>query len=172
MNPERCFIRYYKKYVSHCPPISERKNNSFYLTPLKKPKNDVWCSNVPVGHSTLGKTVSRLCSMAGIQGHKTNHSLRVTTATRLFHAWVDEQLIMKRTGHRSLDGVRLYKRVSNEQDREISEILNNAENTPVKKPKMEKSGIDEGHISVSKVPLTLNISNCSNITISVGDHQK
>ena len=110
--------------------------------------------------------------MAGIQGHQTNHSLRVTTATRLFHAGVDEQLIMKCTGHRSLDGVRLYKRVSNEQDREISEMLNNAENAPVKKPKMEKSGIDEGHISVSKAPLTLNISNCSNITISVGDHQK
>ena len=125
-----------------------------------------------VGHNTLGKTVSRLCSIAGIQGHMTNHSLRVTTATILFDAGMDEQLIMTRTGHRSLDGVYLYKRVSNEQDREISEILNNAENTPVKKPKMEKSGIDEGHISVSKVPLTLNISNCSNITISVGDHQK
>ena len=49
MNPERCFIRYYEKYVSHCPPISERKSNSFYLTPLKKPKNDVWYSTVPVG---------------------------------------------------------------------------------------------------------------------------
>ena len=70
--------------------------------------------------------------MAGIQGHTMNHSLRVTTATILFHAGVDEQLIMKCTGHRSLDGVCLYKRVLNEQDREISEILNNAENTPVK----------------------------------------
>ena len=97
------------------------------LTPLKKPKNDVWYSTVPVGHNTSGETVSRLCSMAGIQGHKTNHSLRVTTATRLFHAGVDEQLAMKRTGHRSLDGVHLYKRVSNEQDREISEILNSAQ---------------------------------------------
>ena len=78
---------------------------------------------MPVGHNTLGKTASRLCSMAGIQGHKLNHSLRVTTATRLFHAGVDEQLIMKDTGHRSLDVVHLYKRVSNEQHREISEIL-------------------------------------------------
>ena len=127
---------------------------------------------MPVGHNTLGETVSRLSSKAGIQGHKTNHFLRVTTATRLFHAGVDEQLTMKRTGHRSLDGVCLYKRVSNEQDREISEILNSVENIPVKKSKMEKSGIDEGHYSVSKTPLTLNISNCSNITISVVDHQK
>ena len=79
---------------------------------------------------------------------------------------------MKCTGHRSLDGVRLYKRVSNEQDREISEILNSAENIPVKKPIMEESGINEGHYSVSKTPLTLNILNCSNITISVVDHQK
>ena len=143
MSPERCRSQYYEKYVSICPPISERKSNSFYLTPLKKPKNDVWYSTVPVGHNTLRKTVSHLCSMAGIQRHTTNHSLRVTTATILFHAGVDEQLIMKHTGHRSLDGVCLYKRVLNEQDREISEILNNAENTPVKKPKMENTGIDE-----------------------------
>ena len=30
---------------------------------------------------------------AGIPGHFTNHSLRVTSATRLFEAHVDEQLI-------------------------------------------------------------------------------
>ncbi len=44
---------------------------------------------------------------AGFQGHYTNHSLRVTAATRLFDAQIDEQLIdeqlnMNRTGHSSL----------------------------------------------------------------------
>ena len=67
---------------------------------------------MPVGHNTLSQTVSRLCKTAGIPRFKTNHSLRVTTATRLFQSGIDEQLIMDRTGHRSIDGIRRYKRVS------------------------------------------------------------
>jgi integrase len=39
-----------------------------------------------------------------LKGRYTNHSLRATTATRLYQAGVEEQLIMERTGHRSLDG--------------------------------------------------------------------
>ena len=46
------------------------------------------------------------------------------TATRLYQAGVDEQLIMERTGHRSLDGVRSYKRTSQEQQVTLSDIMN------------------------------------------------
>ena len=65
-----------------------------------------------------------MCADVGIQGFKTNNSLRVTTATRLFQAGVDEQLIMKRTGHRSLDGIHLYKRISSDQEEKVSQVLN------------------------------------------------
>ena len=53
-----------------------------------------------------------MCNDAGIEGYRTNHSLRATNATRLFSAGADEQLIMEKTGHRSVDGVRSYKRTS------------------------------------------------------------
>ena len=59
--------------------------------------------------------VKKMYADANITGYKTNHSLRATTATRLYHAGVDEQLIMERTGHRSLDGVISYKRTSDNQ---------------------------------------------------------
>lgn len=55
------------------------------------------------------KTVSQMCQIAGITGFKTNHSSRVTAATRLFQAGVNEQLIMKGTRKQSVDGVRKYK---------------------------------------------------------------
>ena len=89
-NPSRCFIAMYKKYVYHCLPQSERKTNAFYLTPLKKPKSEIWFSTVSVGHNTLSNTVQHICQAAGVNGFKTNHSLRVTTATRLFRAEVDK----------------------------------------------------------------------------------
>ena len=50
--------------------------------------------------------MARLCKAAEIDGFKTNHCLQATTATRLFHHNVDEQLIMERTGYRSIDGVK------------------------------------------------------------------
>ncbi|XP_011405518.1 PREDICTED: uncharacterized protein KIAA1958-like [Amphimedon queenslandica] len=108
----KCFIQYYQIYIKHCPPLALEKDSAFYLTPLKKAKGDLWYSCVPVGHNTLRTTMSSVCSLAGIDGFITNHSLRVMAATRLFQACVDEQLIMKRTGHRSIDGVRTYKSVS------------------------------------------------------------
>ena len=51
-------------------------------------------------------------------------SLRATATSRLYHCGVDEQLIMERTGHRSLEGVRSYKRTSNTQRENLSSILN------------------------------------------------
>ena len=52
-----------------------------------------------------------------------NHSLRATAATRSYRAGVDEQLIMDKTGHRSLEGVRSYKRTNMEQQENMSDIL-------------------------------------------------
>lgn len=83
----------FETFIQHCP--KERHNDSFYLTPLKKPKGQIWYSKTPLGHNTLSQTVRRLCQAAGI----TNHSLRVTSATRLFQSGMDEQLITSRTGH-------------------------------------------------------------------------
>ena len=79
----------------------------------------------PIGHDTLSKTLPRLYKSAGIQGYKTNHSLRASAATRLYRSGIDEQLVMERTGHRSLEGVKNYK--------SLSDVLN-------MEPRMEVSG--------------------------------
>ena len=65
-----------------------------------------------------------MCKLAGIHGHKTNHSLRATATSRLDQAGIDEQLVMEVTGHRSLEGVRSYKRTSDTQREVLSDILN------------------------------------------------
>ena len=44
----------------------------------------------------------------------------------MFQDGVDEQLIMSIIGHRSIEGVRAYKRISDEQ--RMEHILNNATN--------------------------------------------
>ena len=129
-NPARCFVRLFKLYQSKLP--KDRPSNVFYFQPLKNPTPDCWFSKKPIGHNALDGTVARLCQGAKIPGYRTNHSLRATAATRLFHASVDEQLIMERTGHRSLEGVRSYKRTSDDQREALSDILNSG----TKKPKL------------------------------------
>ena len=53
---------------------------------------------------------------------QTDHSLRATAVTR-HQSGVDEQLIMERTRHRSLESVCSYKRTSDTQFQALSDIL-------------------------------------------------
>ena len=122
-NPDRCFVQIFKKYSGLCP--SDRPDGAFYLTPLKIPKEDCWFSCVPIGRNKL----STMCKLAGIGGFKTNHSLRATAATRLYSSGVDEQLVMERTRHRSIEGICSYKRISGEQQETVSDILSNCKKT-------------------------------------------
>ena len=78
---------------------------------------------------SLGRIISRICKEADIGGYKTNHSLRATAATRLYQSGVDEQLVMERTRHRSLEDVRSYKRTSDTQCQALSDILNCSKKT-------------------------------------------
>ena len=60
--------------------------------------------------------------------------LTTTAATRSYQAGLDKQLIMETTGHQNLDGIRYYKRTSDEQQQVVSDILFSA-----KKPRNECS---------------------------------
>ena len=120
-DPDRCFVKLFKLYLSLCP--EDAPSDAFYLQPLKKPSPTCWFSKQATGHMKLDSTVCRLCTKAGIKGHKTNHSLRATATSRLYQAGVDEQLVMERTGHRSVEGVRSYNRTSEEQRLALSDIM-------------------------------------------------
>ena len=104
---DRCFVRLFQKYQQLTP--VNKPSHAFYVQPLRNPTPSCWYSKKPLGYHTLSNTVYRA---AGIHGYKTNHSLRATAATRLFESGVDEQLIMERTGHRSVDGVRSYQTIN------------------------------------------------------------
>ena len=100
---KRCVVRLFLKYIPKWP--QGAPDTAFYLQPLSKYNESVWYSRKPVGHIKLASTVKKLRTQAGVDGYKTNHSLQMTAATRLFQAGCDEQLIMDVTGHRSANGV-------------------------------------------------------------------
>ena len=91
-NKERCFIRLFKRYRSLCP--SDAPEHAFYLQPARSPTESCWYSSKPLGHTPLGKTVSRLCQTAGITGYKTNHSLPVYTSVVLRNNLLWRELVI------------------------------------------------------------------------------
>ena len=64
-----------------------------------------------------------MCQEAGVDGKKTNHSLRATGATQLYQSGVPEKLIQERTGHRSLEALRVYERTNKAQHKAVSSTL-------------------------------------------------
>ena len=70
---------------------------------------------------------------AKITGRKTNHSLRATGASELYHAGVPEKIIQEPTGHLSLTGLRNYERTSDKQQKAVSHILQSKQTTTFQK---------------------------------------
>ncbi|ESO91791.1 hypothetical protein LOTGIDRAFT_163153 [Lottia gigantea] len=93
----------------------------------------------PVGQNTLAKTVKRMCTAVGFEGFYTNHSLSATCAARLHQNGVEDQLIRRRTGHKS-NAIDNYKRTSNKQDAMISCLVQGS-----RKRKLETCEEPESH---------------------------
>ena len=56
----------------------------------------------------------------------TNHSFCATGATTLFQAEVPERIIEKTKCHRSLESLRTYERISNNQQKAVSQVMDSA----------------------------------------------
>ncbi len=110
-NIERNIVRLYKKYVSLLP--QDPKSPALYKYSLARGRRSghMWFTDKPLGINTVMKTVKSMMNKIGAEGHFTNHSLRVSAATRMFSSGIEEQIVKEHTGHRS-DAVRAYKRTS------------------------------------------------------------
>lgn len=115
--------------------VGSLKGNCFYRRPLDS-KNGVKFGEQPIGVNKLSSIMKTMCADAGVEGYFTNHSGKRTCATTLYQAGIPEQEIMYRTGHRSVESVRKYKRAADDMLKDISNVLE-PEAIPVKKMRCE-----------------------------------
>ena len=120
LGSHRCPVAILGRYFSLLP--IERTCKSLYLMLKKKFSPNCWYQDRPVGINKLQSVVRDVCAKAGLPGHYTNHSLRATAATRLYHNNFDEQIIQEFTGCRSI-AVREYKRTSDSQLKSASSCI-------------------------------------------------
>ena len=151
-NTDRCPIKIYQKYINLLP--EKRDESSFYFQPLSKPKPHMWFSLQSAGHNKLEGVVKGIMSAAGSVGNFSNHSLRASTATRLYRAGVSDQLIKEQTGHRS-NAIESYKRTSDIQKRNVSRVISGQPTTDVQR--MEDRNVK------TNIGFPYNLINCDNI---------
>ena len=119
-NVERCPVRLIMKYLSLL--LQDRRCKAFFLQPKKKFTDQCYYLDRPAGENRLRDTIKEVCKNVKLPGFYSNHSLRSTSCTRMYHCNIDEQLIMEITGHRSLS-VRSYKRTCWDQRKFASNCL-------------------------------------------------
>ena len=122
---DRCHVVVLDKYFSKLPACAW-DHDTFYLRPLGKvPEipDAPWFTAVPVGKNILSKMVKTMCEEASIIGKRSNHSLRASGITKLFQSGVPEKVIQDCSEHRSIDGLRKYERISEEQQANACRVL-------------------------------------------------
>ena len=122
-NPEQCFVRLFKRYNSLCPKKPARQC-LLCVTPIKSQ-----AYMLVLTCSSWTQQVEK-CSCRHVQASSypgvpyKPFPLSNCSYTCLYQTGVDEQMVMERTGHRSLEGVWTYKWTSKQQCAAISDILN------------------------------------------------
>ena len=84
-----------------------------YLRPTRTTPHDpdaAWYENVPVGKNSLSTMVKDMCGEAN------------NRCNNLVSENVPEWIVQKVTGHRSLETLRSYERISVSQNQEVSKI--------------------------------------------------
>ena len=119
---ERCHVYLLDLYLSKLP-VEAFQEDHLYMRPLlavPPAAYTPWFVKTKLGQNACTRMVKEMAEAAGL---KSNHSLRVTTATTLFSKGVPEKLVQERTGHRFLSALRMYERTSAEQEQSVSNLL-------------------------------------------------
>ena len=107
-------------------PREAHKKDTFYLrvkAALLAEAEDPWFTAVPVGRNVLGQMMKAMATEEKLEKAVTNHSLRSYGISKTFRGDVPEKLIMEKSGHRSLEGVRQYERTSALQEVQVCKVL-------------------------------------------------
>ena len=143
-----CHVKLLDMYIARL--LDETKSKDcFYFTPLQKQPDDPtkpWFFTVPVGWNKLDRMVKEMFEEVNTPG-KSNHSLRVTGATHMYKHGIQEKPIQSRTGHKSVEALRVYEWPGVEQHREAWEALADITNISAEKQLI--------HLPKSKLPSVL-----------------
>lgn len=135
-NDDRNPIKLYKLYASKRPTGFSRVDDPFYVAPRTTDLTDQWYIKLPVGERKMSTMLKTMAVQGGLDKEKrlTNHSARKHLVQKLRDCGVAPTDIMQVSGHKNIQSILTYSAMSENQQKECSNILSNS-HTNINKPK-------------------------------------
>ncbi|XP_019616227.1 PREDICTED: LOW QUALITY PROTEIN: uncharacterized protein KIAA1958-like [Branchiostoma belcheri] len=124
--PSVCPVNLYREYRKRRPMTQMHPTAPFYLgiNQARKCDAEVWFINSPMGKNKIGNIMSTMAGKGGLSGRKVNHSARKTMAVQtLVAADLPPTRIVQLSGHKNLQSVNSYSCATEEQQKEMSDII-------------------------------------------------
>lgn len=132
--PEFCPVRLYYMLISKR--STNIKTDRLFLTPnptWNTPQTLGWFKNIPVGRNKLSKWTKEAAVRTGLNTKDkkiTNHSLRATAVSNLAKAGIEEQQLIKITGHNRAGSIKPYLQMDSNHHSTIINALRNGSKEP------------------------------------------
>ena len=134
-----CPVEAYKVYSSKRPRSMMDSDSPFYVAcrtvQLHDPEKEIWFINQRVGQKKLGKMMKMMQTEGKLNPAKrlTNHSARKHLVQKLRDSDVAPTDIMQISGHKNIQSVMTYSKMSDKQHRLCSDILSNSTTSKIHK---------------------------------------
>ena len=103
-----------------------------------------WFYAVLVGRNVIAEMTKKISVVGKLEKHFTKHSLRVYGVTKLYNSNVPKKVIMERSGHCSMEGLRKYEWTNILQDVQACRALKSGHNKPASSTSVEHNISSEG----------------------------
>ena len=131
-----CPVESFREYLSHLNPECD----ALWQSPINKPKTWVWYASSPVGDHTISDFMKNMIEKAQLSKTYTNHDIRVTGCTILGRCNFSDKQIMSISGDKSVESLKIYKRVSGDEKLMMGYTLGFALKNPKAIPQKEITG--------------------------------
>ena len=122
-----CPVKNFETYISKLEPNSKwlwQYPKEFYMK-----DDDIWYNGRKIEPNPMSKFMGQLSHSAGLSRVYTNHSIRVTATTFLARNNFTAKQIMSITGHKSVNSLAIYQKVSSNEKLHMGACMNYFVNT-------------------------------------------
>ncbi len=123
--PDRCPVNIYKRFRAHRPAARMDPNSNFYISinHNRVAGSQIWYKDSNLGVKMIESMLKRMCQKAGVEGKKTNHSLRKTACQTLINSGMPPAYIKQLTGHKNIGSLERYGTASRAIQETMSDII-------------------------------------------------
>lgn len=176
-NKDFCPVHAYKEYARHRPPHTFHPKSPFYLSinHSRRPWSITWFKSQAMGENYLRTLMKKMAQKGGLQGRKTNQSVRKTNCAELLQGDVAPTTIQQVTSHNvcSINNDAIASLQIQEQMSDVLSDKPDCETLPDIKPTLNQAvQIPSDSNTLPSTSIADHSSSFNNCTSTIIDHEK